>query len=154
MRFISVTVLVLVSVSISDTASQTDWSAGGGVMGPVTDWGISFYCSECVDVSPSSLKLIIDILPIPEKHELVSDYKTECVEVADIDGDGDNDILRASFENPTSVAWWENTDGTGTSWCMHALEGTQNASSAYPADFDLDGDTDILSNGLNATTWW
>jgi len=40
-RLIPAAILILVSVSFSDSAVQTDWSGGTGVPEPVTDWGNS-----------------------------------------------------------------------------------------------------------------
>jgi len=47
---ILLTVLILVSgASFADTASQTDWSSGDGVPGPVTSWGDSFDNVSSID---------------------------------------------------------------------------------------------------------
>ncbi|MEM0517891.1 T9SS type A sorting domain-containing protein [Aequorivita flava] len=66
------------------------------------------------------------------------------VHTADIDGDGDQDVLSASYLDD-KIAWYENTDGMG------AFGGQQIIStdflapiSIYAADFDLDGDMDIV----------
>ena len=67
----------------------------------------------------------------------------ECVFAADIDGDGDNDVLSASF-NDNRVNWWEN-DGTGN-FDEHVI--TTNAEGAlciFAADFNGDGAMDVLS---------
>ena len=63
------------------------------------------------------------------------------VYAADIDGDGDVDVLSAaSFDD--KVAWYENTDGQGTFVKTHQANG---AWSVYAADLDGDGDIDVLS---------
>jgi len=67
------------------------------------------------------------------------------VHSADLDGDGDMDVLSASF-NDDKVAWYENTDGQGTFGAELII--TTNADgikSVYAADIDGDGDMDVLS---------
>jgi hypothetical protein len=74
----------------------------------------------------------------------------------DVDGDGDKDILGAAgFAYDTT--WWENNDGSGTSWIEHTIDGSfNNASSVYAADIDDDGDTDVLGATAAAyeIVWW
>ena len=69
---------------------------------------------------------------------------------ADVDGDGDMDVLSASIWDG-KIAWYQNTDGKGTfgpqqvvaagvddapwSWCMMSV---------YTADVDGDGHHDLL----------
>ena len=67
------------------------------------------------------------------------------VYTADIDGDGDIDILSASL-NDDMIAWYENTDGQGTFSSEQAI--TVNADggqSVHTNDIDGDGDIDVLS---------
>jgi hypothetical protein len=75
---------------------------------------------------------------------------------ADIDGDGDTDVLGVA--NTTGeVAWWENVDGTGLTWVKHTLAGAYaGASSVYAADFDGDGSIDAVGGCKTADTipWW
>ena len=64
---------------------------------------------------------------------------------ADLDGDGDMDVLSASYGDD-KIAWYENTDGNGTFGTQHVI--TTNAAwarSVYSADLDGDGDMDVLS---------
>lgn len=64
---------------------------------------------------------------------------------ADLDGDGDNDILTASaFDD--KIAWYENTDGAGTFGEQIVITTLADfAHSVYAADLDGDGDMDVLS---------
>ncbi|MFC1462658.1 FG-GAP-like repeat-containing protein [Verrucomicrobiota bacterium] len=78
------------------------------------------------------------------------------VYAADVDGDGDMDVLGAAYY-AADITWWENTDGTGTNWTEHTVDGTfDGARSAYAADVDGDGDMDVLGAAYNADdiTWW
>ena len=75
---------------------------------------------------------------------------------ADVDGDGDLDILGAAH-NADDITWWENTAGDGTAWTEHVIDGNFDAAySVYSADVDGDGDLDVLGAAHNADdiTWW
>jgi hypothetical protein len=69
---------------------------------------------------------------------------TTSVYVADIDGDGDLDVISASSRD-NMVAWYENR-GLAETFTQHKI--TTNAAGAfavYAIDMDLDGDIDVLS---------
>jgi len=75
---------------------------------------------------------------------------------ADIDSDGDMDVLSASW-NDDKIAWYENTDGSGTFGAQQVIIDTASVStSVYCADIDGDGDMDILSAswGDNKIAWY
>ena len=73
------------------------------------------------------------------------------VATADIDNDGDDDILVASWEDDT-FAWYENLDGLGTfSSAAIIADDAAKACRVIPTDLDLDGDFDIVT-GTNYTT--
>ncbi|NPA44052.1 MAG: VCBS repeat-containing protein, partial [Chlorobi bacterium] len=68
----------------------------------------------------------------------------ECVYSIDLDGDGDNDILSASYEDD-KIAWYEN-DGSGNFSSQKIITTlADGATSVYSIDLDGDGDNDILS---------
>ncbi len=70
------------------------------------------------------------------------------VVAADIDDDGDVDVLGAGFEDHT-ISWWENITGTGTRWIRRKVDGVFNrAKSVAAADVDGDGDLDVLGASL------
>jgi len=78
------------------------------------------------------------------------------VYAADLDGDGDVDVLSAS-EDDDKIAWYENTDGQGTFGSQQII--TINADRAYDVmaiDVDGDGDLDVLSNSIadNKIAWY
>ena len=69
----------------------------------------------------------------------------ESVFGADLDGDGDIDVLSASL-NDDEIAWYENLNGLGT-FAAQRLISTEAASAqtVLAADVDGDGDMDVLS---------
>ena len=69
----------------------------------------------------------------------------EAVYAADLDGDGDIDVLSASsFDD--KIAWYENTDGLGAFGPQRVITtNADGARSVFAADLDGDGDIDVLS---------
>ena len=66
------------------------------------------------------------------------------VYAADLDGDGDLDVLSASADD-AKIAWYEN-DGQGNFGRQQGIDNQAfNASSVYAADLDNDGDVDVIS---------
>jgi hypothetical protein len=81
---------------------------------------------------------------------------TAAVYSADVDGDGDLDILGAATIGD-EIAWWENVDTIGTVWSKHSVDSTyDNARAVCAEDIDGDGDIDILGAATNDddVTWW
>jgi hypothetical protein len=81
---------------------------------------------------------------------------------ADLDGDGDKDILAASTDDSEKVTWYENQIGEGSADSDGFGNGatiTTNANEAWAidaADLDGDGDQDVLSasNIDNKIAWY
>ena len=64
---------------------------------------------------------------------------------ADLDGDGDADVLSASTQN-NQVAWYENADGLGGFGPVQVVATTgSSAISVFAEDLDGDGDADVLA---------
>ena len=78
-------------------------------------------------------------------------YGTSGIELCDLDGDGDLDILLTNGDSFDSVAlspahsiqWLENHDGK--SFTHHSLTSMPGVHRAIPADLDNDGDLDIVA---------
>jgi gliding motility-associated-like protein len=76
--------------------------------------------------------------------------------VADMDGDGDMDILSASY-NDNTIAWYENNGAANPTWAAADIAtSAAGALSVYAADMDGDGDMDIVSAGFsdNTIAWY
>ena len=74
---------------------------------------------------------------------------------ADMDGDGDMDIVSASYDDDT-IAWYENDGNANPTWTAADIAtSADGAYSVFAADMDGDGDMDILSaSQLDNTIAW
>jgi len=75
---------------------------------------------------------------------------------ADMDIDGDLDILGAAYTDD-DITWWENNNSLGTNWTEHTIDADFDAAiSVYAVDIDEDGDMDVLgaANGADDITLW
>lgn len=73
----------------------------------------------------------------------------------DLDGDGDNDVLSASFGD-SKVAWHENTDGQGNFGAEQIIDANfQTVEAIHADDLDGDGDMDVLASSWhNGISWY
>jgi len=82
----------------------------------------------------------------PEQHVIVQSETNgpTSAYAADLDGDGDLDVLSASAEDD-KIAWYAN-DGTGQFDSQQVITtAAVGAQCVYAADLDGDGDLDVLS---------
>jgi hypothetical protein len=135
-------IILCITITSADSATQTDWSGGPGIWGPVGMWNNQFYHSSEVEWDGLPGDIVLQLII---KHEVGGDFGgARSVYSADLDGDGDNDILGGSFHTHTA-SWWENLDGTGSSWTEHIVYDQGDAClSVYSEDINADGDMDFL----------
>ncbi|MCK4504404.1 MAG: VCBS repeat-containing protein, partial [Candidatus Aegiribacteria sp.] len=144
-------VLAIISAMLyAGESQQTDWSDGPGVTGPVTSWGSSF-CSNIHtgwEDLPGSLLLAFN----PVAHSITNYMGSiHFGYAADMDGDGDMDILSDSGYRAL-IAWFEN-DGSGGTWDRHDVSSYGEINyprSCYPVDIDSDGDMDVLGTDCSS----
>ncbi|OPL18329.1 MAG: hypothetical protein AVO35_05650 [Candidatus Aegiribacteria sp. MLS_C] len=81
-------------------------------------------------------------------------YYVTSIHIADLDGDGDPDVLVSYSEDGTG--WFENLDGSGTFGYHEICLTFTDARSVFAADIDGDADQDVLgASGLgNRVAWW
>ena len=91
------------------------------------------------------------------EHSITEDFNSvQQVHSEDINGDGYIDVLGAAYD-ADEITWWENLNGTGTSWAKHTICGDfDGARSVYSSDVDGDGYMDVLGAAADADriTWW
>ena len=70
------------------------------------------------------------------------------VHAADVDGDGDMDLLAANYLS-NNIAWYRNNNGIGTSWSYLVINSNaQGARNVRTADMDGDGVMDIVTTSV------
>lgn len=88
------------------------------------------------------------------------DNSTQVLSVyyADLDGDGDNDVLSANAFGVSNIAWYENLDGQGNFGDQHVINSSSEDGerSVFAADLDQDGDLDVLSTSyiVDKIVWY
>ncbi len=133
--------------------SQLDWSGGGGDLGPDISFGTTFYTSENIswDGLPGYILLGIDATQHPINNDM---HGCDYAFPADMDGDGDLDVVASQTLDWHRVMWFEN-DGSGGGWAEHEIEfNYPGVRCAYPGDLDNDGDMDVIGAGYSGVEWW
>jgi len=77
---------------------------------------------------------------------------------ADLDADGDIDVVATSWRNPGRVAWFENHGDPAAEWTRHTLKNNwRSANQVIIADMNGDGRPDIIASaehGSYELRWW
>ena len=158
MRYLVVCQVLFFSGLVNaETASQTDWSGGPGVPGPVPEWSSDFYIDtgccyqEAGDISLPQLP------SIPASHGVAADFTGAwALAAGDINADGYPDIAASAYWGD-QIAWWESDGGSPPEWSFHLVSNDYDeCQNLALADIDGDGDLDILgsSSSLTEITLW
>jgi FG-GAP-like repeat len=162
MQFPSVLVVIIVlltPVMPAGGATQTDWSGGSSVPGPVTGWQSAFqsaagtsWCSV-----PGQLSLSSTPLSEPVEHPVIINLDgASSAWGCDIDQDGDTDLLATGWDQD-EMAWWRNDGGNPISWTKQIIDVSFIGSIfVRTEDIDGDGDPDVVGAGWagNIIAWW
>ncbi len=87
---------------------------------------------------------------VPFTERVISTTANGAVTVfaADVDGDGDTDVLSASIFDD-KIAWYESDGGSPPSFTERVISTTADGALAvFATDVDGDGDTDVLSASI------
>jgi alpha-tubulin suppressor-like RCC1 family protein len=77
----------------------------------------------------------------------------QAVHAADLDGDGDTDILATDTSNDR-VLWFANSGAHPPTWTQRVVAtGVDDPYSVFSADLDGDGDVDVLSASIGLIAW-
>ena len=92
------------------------------------------------------------------KHIINYEYAgAMSVYAADVDGDGDNDVLGASGWDGY-ITWWKNRGGSPPSFQENLIEsGNERVNCVHADDLDGDGDMDVLASvggTIDDIVWW
>ena len=112
------------------------------------DRRLDIVCTEEVSLQPAStywFEAPQDPTQVPwTRHLVVTQYTTNSMDVADMDLDGDVDIITQEHRGTEKLQIWEN-DGCGT-FVEHVVDsGKEGHLGARVADLDQDGDYEIFS---------
>jgi hypothetical protein len=142
---------------LAESAKYLDRVVAGDVNG---DKRIDILMSE--ETQQGSASTFIFLAPAKAdgpwtRQTLVNQYTTNSMDMADIDKDGDLDVLTGEHRGAKRLTIWEN-DGKGTFKAYIIDRGKENHDGAKLVDLDNDGDLDIVGIGYDAFSiihvWW
>ena len=87
---------------------------------------------------------------------IAHDFRVDHFRLADLDRDGDLDILGSSYDH-NAAYWWKNASGDGSAWVRYRLPGSlSGAWGVGVGDLNRDGFLDALATGFldNSVHYW
>ena len=134
-----------------------DPSQGPGSLGDDFDEdmdGVFDPCDNCPDLSnPDQANADAPGIFAPPQPVVVDFACLESLFAADLDGDGDPDLLSADHGND-EFGWYQNVDGVGSFGPRRLISGTaEGAESVFAVDLDEDGDLDLLGGNDDEIRW-
>jgi hypothetical protein len=141
------------------TATQSDWSGGPGLEGPVIEWGAGFDSTDAAAwrAIPGQIALATSPVANPTRAALPGEAEGAIkVYAADIDLDGDTDVLGNAYHGDQLIAFI-NDGGSPPSWERQVIDGGfDEALAVSVADLDGDGLPDILGGSAAGAevVWW
>lgn len=164
MKAVLLIVLFISLLSFANEFTQTDWSGGGGVEGPVPSWGNTFFEANNIFFENTTLILGIGAFLENPISQIIADSlpNSNSLVCGDIDNDGDIDVI-GTGQKEGQVVWYENVGGTGNSWNTNVIA-VHDSSDYYVielvvTDMDCDGDLDVIGgigDGASSSelSWW
>ena len=146
MKLALIPAAVLLSLGFASQAVQSDWCGGGEVTGPANSWVSSFASSENIAWFSIPGQLQLSSLPIsPSVEHLVESDITNPYSacVADLNGDGFNDLVSGSAQNDGVLVWFGSAGGEWTQQIVS--EESPGAIGLAVEDLDGDGLLDIAA---------
>ena len=91
-----------------------------------------------------------------EKHTIATEFEQGFeVVAADLDGDGDLDVVATTDDKDGQIVWFENTGDPRSSWLKHSLKRPwMNPFQVITADLDRDGKLDIAAVSSREFRWF
>jgi hypothetical protein len=85
-----------------------------------------------------------------EQHAIDQGFAPASIDTADVDGDGDLDVIAASFAR--TVAWYENIDSRVTFGPPQII--AMGANIFGTGDLNADGEIDVVAPVVYRSVWW
>jgi len=141
---ILIVLLFLVTSMTADIATQTDWSGGGGELGPVAYFGDNFWSENCIDWFNENEQISLGY----SHNEIVDSIVifSGIMAVGDFNGDFADDVACCCYtlDDSYSVYWFENNGSMYENWPMHSVSSVP-VNGLVCSDMDNDGDMDIAA---------
>lgn len=163
MRTLFALILMLTLATVLAGAAeetQTDWSGGGGAAGPESTWGNRFAEESGVSwrAIPGQLALSSAPLAACVDHLIEGGFQRPFgISAADIDGDGDMDVMGGAGESGVVVVWLNDGSSPPTLTTQIVDMGLPGATSVYAFDINGDGHLDLVAgaeNPGNRVVWY